>query len=115
MKLVTVIALWTLITTFSVSLHAEGLRLSEPVAEDASSETFGSPLDEGLTPITLGQALAEPAKYFNQTVAVETKVGKVCQKKGCFFIAQQGSNSMRVSFKDYSFFVPTNISGQTVT
>jgi hypothetical protein len=46
---------------------------------------------------------------------LEARIAKVCQKKGCFFIAQQGQHILRVSFRDYSFFIPTDSSGKTVT
>ena len=49
-----------------------------------------------------------------EPVRVEARVSQVCQKKGCFFIAQDGDAVVRVSFKDYSFFVPTDISGKHV-
>ena len=39
----------------------------------------------------------------------------MCQKKGCFFIAQHAGKAIRVTFKDYSFFVPTDIAGRKVT
>ena len=39
----------------------------------------------------------------------------MCQKKGCFFIAQQDQHILRVSFRDYGFFIPTDSSGKTVT
>jgi hypothetical protein len=42
-------------------------------------------------------------------------VAKVCQKKGCFFVAQDGDAVARVTFVDYSFFVPTDSGGKDVT
>ena len=67
------------------------LRLSEPVAQDAKSETFGAELDETLQKVTLKDLVAQAADY----------VGKP-------FV-------MRVAFRDYGFFVPTNSAGKTVT
>ena len=48
-------------------------------------------------------------------VRVEARISQVCQKKGCFMIASAGDRAVRISFKDYSFFVPTDTSGKTVT
>jgi len=50
---------------------------------------------------------------------IETKmigtVESVCQKKGCWMIVDGSPNgNVRVTFKDYGFFVPTNISGHRV-
>ncbi len=95
--------------------YAEGLRLSEPVAEDEVSETFGERLDENLPTMSLGQLVAAAEQHLEQPVLVETRVGKVCQKKGCFFLATEGDLAVRVSFRDYGFFVPTDTGGKTVT
>jgi hypothetical protein len=39
---------------------------------------------------------------------------QVCQKKGCFFILPAGDEDIRVTFKDYQFFVPTDAAGSKV-
>lgn len=112
-----VLSKWFIVASLlaATAAQAEVLRLSEPVASDARSETFGAVATLQATPLTLGQLLADPARYSGETVKVQTRVGKVCQKKGCFFIAQDGAASLRVSFRDYGFFVPTDIGGRTVT
>lgn len=91
------------------------IRLSEPVQETETHETFGAEMAEDLDSITLSALLENHADYEGSSVAVETRVSQVCQKKGCFFIAQDGPATVRVTFKDYSFFVPTDISGRRVT
>jgi hypothetical protein len=95
--------------------NSAGLRLSEPVAQDAKSETFGAELDETLQKVMLKDLVAHSADYVGKPFQLDTKVAKVCQKKGCFFIAQQGDDVMRVAFRDYGFFVPTDSAGKTVT
>jgi hypothetical protein len=70
---------------------------------------------ENLDPISLSTLVENHADYAGRSVAVETRVSQVCRKKGCFFIAQDGDTTVRVAFKDYSFFVPTDISGRRVT
>jgi len=99
----------------SSNLYADVLRLSEPVQTDETSETFGAPITAlpELTNIT--DLLTTPDSYQQQTFALAARVKKVCQKKGCFFIAQQDDQVIRVAFKDYSFFVPTDIGNRTVT
>jgi hypothetical protein len=84
------------------------IRLSEPVEQTADSETFGASLDESVPMVTLEELASDGGDYVE-------RVSQVCQKKGCFFIAQEGSSVMRISFKDYGFFVPTDISGKRVT
>lgn len=42
-------------------------------------------------------------------------VSSVCQQKGCWMtLALQGDQEVMVRFKDYAFFVPKDIKGQTV-
>ena len=92
------------------------LRLSEPVEATAEYETFGgATLDADARTLALQELLSEPERYLGQPIQLNTRVAQVCQKKGCFFIAQDGAAMARVSFKDYGFFVPTNISGKRVT
>jgi hypothetical protein len=91
------------------------MRLSEPVEVTDSFETFGSPLPEQGETVPLAMLLTRGQEFLGRSVKVRTRIAQVCQAKGCFFIAQEGGHSARVSFKDYGFFVPTDISGRTVT
>lgn len=103
------------ITLFmTTSLAAEPLRLSEPVATNATSETFGIVLNTDLPMVSLSTLAEESKEYVGKSFQLETNISKVCQKKGCFFIAQQNEHVIRVSFKDYGFFIPTDSSGKTV-
>ncbi|MFT6991270.1 MAG: hypothetical protein ACJASL_003257 [Paraglaciecola sp.] len=110
------LALCTIIgIAFSLNVYAEPLRLSEPVTQDAISETFGVKLDNGLPKITMASLVTDSVSHLTKPFQVETRIAKVCQKKGCFFIAQQEQHILRVSFRDYGFFIPTDSSGKTVT
>jgi len=91
------------------------VRLSEPVEQTADTESFGAPLDESIQAVSLETIASDGGTYVGQSVRVVARVSQVCQKKGCFFIAQEGSSVVRVSFKDYGFFVPSDISGRQVT
>ena len=95
--------------------EASVVRLTEPVEVTETHETFGGAMAENLEPITLSTLVENHADYEGSSVMVETRVSQVCQKKGCFFIAQDGDTTVRVAFKDYGFFVPTDISGRRVT
>jgi hypothetical protein len=91
------------------------VRLSEPVAITETHETFGAVIPDRVSAMTLSALIAEPEKHTGENIVVEARVAQVCQKKGCFFIAQDGATTVRVSFIDYSFFVPTDIGGRRVT
>lgn len=90
------------------------IRLSEPVEATDEYETFGAPLPAADV-MRLAAVIEDADRYANTDVQITTRVKQVCQKKGCFFVAQDGPHVARVSFKDYGFFVPTDISGRTVT
>ena len=102
-------------SSVSLGVGADVVRLSQPVAVDAHSETFGAVVasDEGV--LSLGELVANAQALVGQQVVVETKVAQVCQKKGCFFVAQEGALAIRVAFRDYGFFVPSDTGGKTVT
>ncbi|MDJ0758949.1 MAG: DUF4920 domain-containing protein [Woeseiaceae bacterium] len=105
-------ALLSLATAFAAG---DVVRLSEPVAETDSYEDFGAKIDDSVEALSLSAVVGNAETYSDRTVVIKTRVSKVCQKKGCFFIAQDGGSVVRVAFKDYGFFVPTDISGKTVT
>lgn len=100
---------------FSHAAVADVTRLSEPVEVTDDAEVFGAPLDADATSASLETLLDNPADYLDTSVRVEARISQVCQKKGCFMIASAGDRAVRISFKDYSFFVPTDTSGKTVT
>ena len=95
--------------------EATVIRLSEPVEQTANAETFGAALNESVPEVALQDIADDGGRHVGQAVRVTARVAEVCKKKGCFFIAQEGSSVVRISFKDYGFFVPTDISGKTVT
>ncbi len=50
------------------------------------------------------------------SVKLTGTIAEVCQKKGCWMNMNIGNNqSMKVTFKDYSFFVPKDAANKTVT
>lgn len=102
-------------TLISLSASADSIRLSEPVSQNKHYETFGSILNESLPALSLSELLEKANDNLGKTFLVETRIAKVCQKKGCFFIAQQNQHVVRVSFRDYGFFIPTDSSGKVVT
>jgi len=106
------LALFVLISQSSI---AEVTRLSEPVQVTDDAEVFGAPLDASAKSASLESLLDNPDDYLDTSVRVEARISQVCQKKGCFMIATAGDHAVRISFRDYSFFVPTDTGGKTVT
>ncbi|MEM1433774.1 MAG: DUF4920 domain-containing protein [Pseudomonadota bacterium] len=103
-----------LVALAAPTAQADVLRLSEPVEATATSETFGAPIPAQGEVYRLGTVLSNPAAHLERDLKIRTRVAKVCQKKGCFFIAQEGARTVRVSFRDYSFFIPTDSGDKTV-
>ncbi|MDR9415622.1 MAG: DUF4920 domain-containing protein [Gracilimonas sp.] len=100
-----------------ISLFAqetETVRLSEPVQVTENYEVFGSEVDEWESPISLKELIESENDISDKQVTIETEIAEVCQKKGCFFVANDEGYSARITFKDYSFFIPTDSKGKTV-
>lgn len=93
----------------------EVIRLSEPVQTGEGYEVFGAPVDGVLEAQRLGEIIAAGDEYAGKEIHATATVAQVCQKKGCFFVAQDGEALARVTFVDYSFFVPTDSGGKDVT
>ncbi|MEQ9310471.1 MAG: DUF4920 domain-containing protein [Balneolaceae bacterium] len=93
---------------------SEVIRLSEPIQQTDEVEVFGSKIElNTLSPFSLIEVIEGDNE--SSIVTLRTSVSEVCNKKGCFFIAQEGDYSARITFKDYSFFIPTDSQGKEVT
>jgi hypothetical protein len=86
------------------------------VAQQAFSQDkkFGAPIDDKGA-ITMKELSAQMDGKEEMDVKVTGKVAEVCQVKGCWMtLVKDDGSAMRVSFKDYAFFMPKDISGKTV-
>ena len=90
-------------------------RLSEPVETGNGFEVFGATLPSSGTALKLAELVDNSENYQDQQVLVSTRIAKVCQKKGCFFVAQDGAATVRITFRDYGFFIPTDAGGKQAT
>jgi len=83
-------------------------------AQDGWKLTRGEPL-KGAKAVKLAEVLAKPQAHEGKTVLVEGTVRKACERKGCWMeLAADGkdkSPGVRVTFKDYGFFVPLDSAG----
>ena len=108
----TIIAAGLLVLASMVVAESPVVRLSEPVAVDGETESFGALVPAESEPLPLSEVLAAADRFVDGDVIVAARIGKVCQKKGCFFIARDGDAVVRVTFKDYGFFIPTDSGGK---
>lgn len=106
-----------LFTVVILNAHAENdvVRLSEPVEATDAYEVFGAPLEDKKAGLSLKEVIEHESELAGEEVRVSTRIAKVCQKKGCFFMATEGDLSARVTFEDYGFFIPSDSGGKQVT
>jgi hypothetical protein len=64
--------------------------------------------------VTVDSAIKQLASQPTARVVVQSKVGKVCMAKGCWLGLTDTGGEVRVTFKDYGFFVPPSLMGKTV-
>lgn len=105
-----------------------------PAASAAASPAAASPAPAGewaagtihrgapfatTTTTALTQVLAEPSKFAGQVVRTQGLVARACAKKGCWMelktVDGAEAKGMRVTFKDYGFFVPLDSEGARAT
>jgi hypothetical protein len=118
MRVLIAIAISTVLFSATLAEETTGdgvIRLSEPVEVTDEYEVFGSRVEQIGEVKGLSEIIANAAAHDDTEVFVRAKVAKVCQKKGCFFVAQDGDAIARITFVDYSFFVPTDSGGKDVT
>lgn len=86
-------------------------------ASDVEKKTYGQDFD-GKAAQSL-DAVVDAAKtktLLGQDTVVQAKVDKVCQSSGCWFEAKTSAGeAIRVTFKDYAFFIPKDSMGKAVT
>lgn len=85
----------------------------------AATAAFGETIARGAAiakdakPVPLATVLASPAEYAKTPVVVEGVVTNACERKGCWMQLQpaEGDQAVRVTFKDYGFFIPLDAKG----
>ncbi|MCF8258253.1 MAG: DUF4920 domain-containing protein [Flavobacteriales bacterium] len=96
---------------------------SQQPATDATADATADSLsgwygeEFAIAEVMPASALAAiPHEELGKEVVIETTIVECCRKKGCWMTVDMGEGSpMRVSFKDYGFFVPLNADGRSAT
>ena len=98
----------------TLSLFVAAIIAAAPaLAFQKASKHFGEPFTKAKT-VALKDVISSVEKYADKSVKVEGTIQDVCQNKGCWLVLTDGKNSMRVTFKDYGFFVPKDSMGKKV-
>lgn len=72
----------------------------------------GLPLSEAPA-LTVSEVHAQVTDLKGKSVKVTGEVTQVCSKSGCWFSLRDGGKSMRITSKDYKYFVPRDAVGMT--
>ncbi|MCM3877696.1 MAG: DUF4920 domain-containing protein [Thermoanaerobaculia bacterium] len=88
------------------------LLLLLPITLLAAAGKFGAPLGDS-PKVALADLVKDPAAWSGKTVKIEGVVSAVCQGSGCWMTLKSGDQSVRVTFKNYGFFVPIDSAGAT--
>ena len=87
-----------------------------PPVSKPTEAGYGAALSSA-PPVDLASVVAAPRDFDGKTVKVSGTVGAVCQKKGCWMtLATPAADGprVRVTFLNYGFFVPKDLSGRQV-
>jgi len=107
-----------LTTVFLASCGSDQPAKSEGQSGDAANDGkhFGAAIDAS-NAIAYDVLIPKMSNTDSLSVKVSGKVSEVCQKKGCWMTLvsdQPGQPEMRVTFKDYAFFMPKDLAGKRV-
>jgi len=97
MKRITLVATLLIAT---IAFAGETISRGAAIAKDAQS-------------VPLATVLSSPAEYTTTPVVVEGVITNACERKGCWMQLKpvDGDQNVRVTFKDYGFFVPLDSKG----
>jgi hypothetical protein len=78
--------------------------------------TRGAAISRDAKAVPLTEVIAHPDAYTKTAVVVEGVVATNCERKGCWMqlVPAEGKQGVRVTFKDYGFFVPLDSKGARV-
>ena len=79
----------------------------------ADKKKFGSEIVQK-SAVPLSTAIKNFKSGKPTQLTVSGKVQKVCVKKGCWMVIEEGGQKVRVTFKDYGFFVPQKLLGNSI-
>ena len=81
--------------------------------EHKSASTFGEAITLSNS-ISIEYAISHINELQDKDVLITGTVNKVCEQKGCWMMLKGMHSSIRVTFKDYKFFMPSDIAGKSV-
>jgi hypothetical protein len=94
-------------STFALAMLISSVALADEVIKR------GAAIDPATRVVPLADVLQTPDEYTKAPVVVDGVITMACSNKGCWMqIAPEAvKTGVRVTFKDYGFFVPTDSKG----
>jgi PBP1b-binding outer membrane lipoprotein LpoB len=107
------ISLLAAIAFFAVACNQsaeKGTSASTETAESSKQESFGAKItEENAVPVDSVVSMLMNSSQDIASVKATGKIDAVCEKKGCWMsLITNSGEKIRVTFKDYGFFVPTS-------
>ena len=102
-----------MVSAFACSQTAQQEEKEVETIDDEVLGNYGADLPDGdIVDLMTVQSTLDTDSVFYGKIRVE--IEDVCQMKGCWMTAKlPDGRSMRITFKDYGFFVPKNSTGYT--
>lgn len=102
--------------SFTVSAADHSMPPKNPKAQTTQPPPPNATGEYGAATFNAGEAKAMSSMPVEGNVIVKTTVAEVCPKKGCWMSVKgaKANEQVRVTFKDYGFFVPTELVGKEV-
>ena len=72
----------------------------------ANSNKFGKEFTVESKPLSLKEAIGQLSQNQGKEIIIRSEISQVCQSKGCWMKIREGNTEVRITFADYSFFVP---------
>lgn len=109
------IAMTTIFTTFALASDV-AMPPKNPKAQAAQPPAPNASGEYGETKFNAKDAKEIAPQVTEGEAIIKTTVTEVCPKKGCWMKVKgaKANEDLRVTFKDYGFFVPTELIGKEV-
>lgn len=106
-----------ILIAFTIACNNKQITTTKVNNSTGETTTFyGEAFDKEETAISITELYNKMEKTALLNTAVKGEVKNVCLKKGCWMtIKNPGGEEMRVTFKDYGFFMPMDCHDKTVT
>jgi len=87
---------------------------ASPASAVTAGQTYGAAMPASPKPQPLSTAMKTVDDYIGKPAKFTGRVGRVCQKKGCWMMLTDGDASVRVKFGNDAFFIPKDATGDAL-